>query len=364
MDSDTKKFCAIMCIAAVLLVLALMAQSCAEENKRRTHLGYFMKAGGFYISSDGNQLVFDGCGHEDFAECTLYRYDRKENKLYRYVHENTSMQVMGGKYWSDSQQFLCVLVPRGQNRKQLIEEMQIAIMNPDGTGLRQLTEGPGVKCSYVLSQDGKTLVFSKGRERTEGKTLASHFDLYARDLATGKEIQLTNLSFYEVGTPHFTPDGKHIVFDYYGVLRLPNGEDAIKFGKEYEAKYGSNFILRYPVDGSGMNRMPEPWFSHGAGSDSPIMMKDGSLYFRDTTRGHHYYRRSSNGEISEFTYAQLGIESERYLYEMSIDPANHWMVIVQAFHGRKGLAVEILDIATRQRVPISLPATITNITVH
>jgi hypothetical protein len=364
MDSDTKRFGLIIFIAAVVLVFALMAQSCVEEDQKRTHLEHFTNVDGISISSDGNQLTFTGCGHQDFPECTAYRYDRKENVLYRYVHENTSMQVMCGQYWSDSKQFLCDLVPRRENRKQLIGEMQIAIMNPDGTGLRQLTEGKGVKGAHMLSPDGKTLVYAKGTERTEGKTLASHFDFYARDIATGKETRITKLSFYELGTPYFTPDGKHIVFDHYGVMRLPDRDDATKFRKEYEEKYQRNFILQYPVDGSGINRLPEPWFIHGAGCDKSIMTRDGSLFFRGVTGGNQYYRRSSNGEISEFTYAELGIGAERYLYNMSVDPTDHWMAILYQNFTRKARAVEILDISTRKRIPVSIPATATNIPVH
>lgn len=353
-----------MVIAAAVLVLALMAQSCAEEGQKRTHLEHFRSVSGVYISSDGNQLTFTGCGHVDFPECTAYRYDRKENKLYRYVHENTSMQVMGGRYWSDSPQFLCVLVPRGTDRKQLIGQMQIAIINPDGTGLKQLTEGEGVKGANMLSTDGKILVYAKGRERTEGKTIASHFDFYARNLVTGKETQITKLSFYEVGTPYFTPDGKNIVFDHYGVMQLPDTDDTTKFSKDYEEKYQSNYILRYPVDGSGINRLPEPWFIHGRGSRDPILTKDGSLFFRGTSRGHQYYHRSSNGEISEFTYDQLGIGPERYPFKIALDPTGRWMAILYQYFTRKGRTAEILDIQTRKRVPVSIPATATNIPVH
>ncbi|MHB8108591.1 MAG: TolB family protein [Syntrophorhabdaceae bacterium] len=368
MDSDTKRFGLIMFIAAVVLVFALMAQSCAEEDQKRTHLEHFTNVDDFSISSDGNQLIFTGCGHQDFPECTAYRYDRKENVLYRYVHEDTSMQVMGGQYWSDSKQFLCDLVPRGENRKQLIGEMQIAIMNPDGTGLRQLTEGKGVKGAHMLSPDGKTLVYAKGTERPEGKTLASRFDFYARDIATGKETRITKLSFYELGTPYFTPDGKHIVFDHYGVMRLPDSDDwhaTTQFREEYMEKYQRNFILQYPVDGSGINRKPEPWFIHGVGSDNPIITKDGSLFFQGISGGNKFYCRYPNGEIARFTSEELAIGKTRFPFRITVDPTGHWMAILYEDLGNsKRRSAGLFNTSGRSWTPISIPAIAKNIPVH
>src|SRR5512147_692612 len=131
-------------VMAAILTIAMLAQPCAEEKDTRNHLGYFTRVDGISIASGGDQLTFTGCGHKDFASCTIYRYDRKENVLYRYVHEDKSMQVMGAQYWSDSDRFLLVTVPKTQDGKQILEQMQVAIMNSDGTGLKQLTEGEGI----------------------------------------------------------------------------------------------------------------------------------------------------------------------------------------------------------------------------
>lgn len=369
MNSNIKAVCVTaVFVATAVLVFAIIAWPGANERDKRNHLGHFTNVDGISISSGGGQLTFTGCGHKDFAGCTIYRYDRKENVLYRYVHEDSSIRVSKARYWSDSDRFLLSVMPRSPDGKPLLDDIQIAIMDPDGMGLKVLTEGKGVKAAYMLSPDGKTLVYAKGKERTEGRTAASHFDYYARDLATGTETQITDLAFYEISTPYFTPDGKNIVFDNGSPLKLPGTDNPHadeKFRAEYEKKYHRNNIIRYPVDGSGINRLPEPWFVHGTGSEEPIMTRDGSLFFRGTSRGHQYYRRYPNGDVTEFPYDQLGNGPERCIFRMTIDPDGNWMAILHQDYGHeRNRSVAVLDTSTRKRSPVSLPETATNITVH
>ncbi len=358
----------ILFTAAVFFIVTALAQSCVEDGKKRCHLDHFTRVDDISILSGGDQLTFTGCGHKDFSECTIYRYDRKENILYRYVHENKLMQVMGAQYWSDSKQFLFITVPKTQDRKQLIEDMQIVIMNPDGTGFKQLTEGKGVKAAMMLSPDGKTLVYASGRERTEGKTIASHFDFYARDVPTGKETQMTNLAFYEISTPYFTPDGKNVVFDYGSPMRIPtiNDTDAVQnFRETYKEKYKGNFIIQYPVDGTGIGRLPEPLFTFGLGSEDSIMTKDGSIWFEGRAPGIQYYRRYPDGKIIKFTYEQLGISKTRDLFRMAVDRTGQFMAILyEDLDRNRTRSVAIFDTSTKNRIPISVPATATNISIH
>lgn len=367
MNNNRKTTWAILSMAAVFLVMTTLAQSCAGEKDKRNHLDHFTNVDGISISSGGDQLTFTGCGHKDYAGCTIYRYDRNKNLLYRYVHENQSIQISSARYSSDSDRFLLSIVPMSQNGKTLFDDIQVAIMNPDGTGLKLLTEGKGVKAAYVLSPDGKTLVYAKGSERTEGKTPASYFDYYARDLSTGKETQITDLSFYEISTPYFTPDGKNIVFNNGSPLKLPGTNDDrtdVKFREEYEKKYHWNRIIRYPVDGSGINSLPEPWFVHGIGSRYPIVTGDGSTFFEGTSRGIKYYRRYPNGELTQFSNEELAIGKTRYPFRIAVDSTARWMAILyEELESGKSRSIGILDISARRCSPLSVPATATNIIV-
>lgn len=368
MNSSKKAVCARSLIAAAVLVFAMLAESCAGEKDERNHLGHFTKVDGISISSGGGQLTFTGCGHKDFAPCTIYRYDRKENVLYRYVHENKLIQVMGAQYWSDSDRFLLVTVPKTQDGKQVLDQMQVAVMDPDGTGLKQLTEGEGVKPAYMLSPDGRTLIYASGKRRTEGKTAASHFDYYARDIVTGQETQITDLAFYQISIPYFTPDGKNVVFNYGSPMRIPGTDDSDApktFREAYEKKHYWNNIVQYPVDGSGINRLPEPWFTHGIGSNNPIMTKDGSLWFEGKTQGIHHYRRYADGQITEFTDEELAIGKTRCLFEMAVDPTGSWMsILYEDLSNDKARSVSVFDVLNRKYVPMSVPTTATNITIN
>ena len=368
MKSGKRTAWGILFAAAAFLVTTVLAQSCAQEKDKRKDLRYFTDVDGISLSSGGKQLTFVGCGHREYAGCTIYRYDRKADLLYRYVHEDRLIELSKARYWSDSDRFLLSFMPRSQDGKPLFDDIQIAIVNPDGTGFRQLTEGKGIKAGYMLSPDGKTLVYAKGRERTEGKTPASHFDYYARDLATGKETQITDLAFYETGVPYFTPDGKNIVFNNGSPLKVPGTDDGRadeEFRKEYERKYHGNRIVQYPVDGSGIKRLPEPWLVHGAGSRNQMITRDGSLWFEGTTGGIKYYRRYSNGEITQFTNEELVIGRARYPFRISVDPTGNWLAILyEEIENGKGRSVGIFDVSHRKTTSVAVPATAINIAIH
>ncbi len=369
MIGSKRTTCRVLFLAAAFLAAAMLGQSCADnKDLKRNHLDYFTVVSELSISSDGNQLIFTGCGHKDFPQYTLYRFNRKENILYRYLYNKKTAEIFGAQYWSDSGQVLFSIFPEMPDGEAILNDMQIAIMDEDGAHFKELTEGKGVKTAYMLSPDGKTLVYARAKEREDGRAVASHFDFYSRDLATRKETRLTNLCFYDIGTPYFTPDGKNIVFNYGYPACLPNVDDPladVRFNKNYWEKYQNNRIIRYPVDGSGINRLPEPWFTHGKGSEDPIMMTNGSMYFRETSSGFRYYRRDNTGNISEFTKDQLGTNEKRYVYQQSISATGKWMAILyQYFEGDKDRCAAILDMSTGELIPLSLPATAINITIH
>jgi Tol biopolymer transport system component len=78
--------------------------------------------------------------------------------------------------------------------------------NPDGTGLRRLTDSPGYDAEGSYSPDGKHIVFSSNRSGPE------NFELYIMD-ADGKNVrQLTHAPGCYNGGPFFSPDGKRVVF--------------------------------------------------------------------------------------------------------------------------------------------------------
>jgi Tol biopolymer transport system component len=82
--------------------------------------------------------------------------------------------------------------------------MDIFEANPDGTGLKRLTETPGYDAEGSYSPDGRQIVFCSARDGNR--------ELYVMD-ADGKNVcQLTHAPKCYNGGPFFSPDGKRIIF--------------------------------------------------------------------------------------------------------------------------------------------------------
>lgn len=82
--------------------------------------------------------------------------------------------------------------------------MDIFEANPDGTGLRRLTDTKGYDAEGSYSPDGRQIVFCSERDGNR--------ELYVMD-ADGKNVRkLTNAPGCYNGGPFFSPDGKRVVF--------------------------------------------------------------------------------------------------------------------------------------------------------
>lgn len=82
-------------------------------------------------------------------------------------------------------------------------QMELYLINFDGTGLKRLTDSPGYDAEGSFSPDGSQVVFTSTRDGDP--------DLYVmRSDGTGVR-QLTNAPGYD-GGPFFSPDGRWVIF--------------------------------------------------------------------------------------------------------------------------------------------------------
>lgn len=124
---------------------------------------------------------------------------------------------------------------------------KIWVVRPNGTGMRQVTTGPGNDEMPAISPDGKRIVFSRTR-REKDVPGSRKPELWSVDVESGEETRLTENAFEDVN-PVFSPDGR-----------------SIAFGQVAAHNRGSVEVIR--ADGSGLHKVtstgreyPDPDYS-------------------------------------------------------------------------------------------------------
>jgi Tol biopolymer transport system component len=149
--------------------LDLFAMNPDGSNVRQlTHeLGY---DGGAFYSWDGSMIVYRACHYADSAEANAYR-----DLLARHLVRPSRMELF--------------------------------VMNPDGSGKRQITNNGAANFAPFFHPDNKRIIFASNMADPHGR----NFDLYIIGIdGSGLERITFNETFD--GFPMFTRDGKRLVF--------------------------------------------------------------------------------------------------------------------------------------------------------
>jgi Tol biopolymer transport system component len=91
-----------------------------------------------------------------------------------------------------------------------VGDFEVCVVNADGSGLRRITEAPGLSAAGGWSADGRRIVFDSSRDQ-DPDGVSSCGDLFVMNADGSDLTRLTNGPASDCG-PSFTPDGRHILF--------------------------------------------------------------------------------------------------------------------------------------------------------
>jgi Tol biopolymer transport system component len=112
--------------------------------------------------------------------------------------------------WSPDGSRLAFACTLGRVLPSQVGDFEVCVVNADGSGLRRITDAPGISGAGGWSADGRRIVFDSSRDQDPGG-VSSCGDLFVMDADGSHLTTLTNGPASDCG-PSFTPDGRHILF--------------------------------------------------------------------------------------------------------------------------------------------------------
>jgi Tol biopolymer transport system component len=220
----------------LLAALVLAAEPTDWQQAEAVHLRNirqvthdFVRAGEGYFSPDGKTIIFQaeekGTGNPFYqiftmdlqtgrtrrvspgvgkTTCSYFSPDGK-----KIIFASTHLDPDAKKHYAEEYERRAEDARTGKRRRYQWDfdpHMDIFEANPDGSGLRRLTDAPGYDAEGSYSPDGKHIVFCSNRSGPDS------LELYVMD-SDGKNVrQLTHAPHCYNGGPFFSPDGKQVVF--------------------------------------------------------------------------------------------------------------------------------------------------------
>lgn len=175
-----------------------------EIEEKTLHTGLIGKGDEFAVSPEGTRLLFT----TGSLTHGLRILDLRSGRIEAVPMESGHTWEMPS--WSADGKQVVAISTAVRDSYYIVGDMQLILIDPETWKHRTIGSGAGVKIFPFFSADGKSIYYFKGAKRTSGVTPASRFDLYAIDLASGKEQRLTHEEFYQV--TRGDDDGKTILF--------------------------------------------------------------------------------------------------------------------------------------------------------
>jgi Tol biopolymer transport system component len=165
--------------------------------KRLTDAKGYDAEGSF--SPDGKQIVF--CSNRD-GNLELYIIDSDGKNVRQLTHAPGCYN--GGPFFSPDGQRV---IFRSDRKKK--DELQIYVINADGTSERALTDTVGVNWAPYWYKDGRHIIYTAADH--SNPTVRPNYDLWWMDVETGAKVRITFAPGADV-LPVFSPDGKKLMW--------------------------------------------------------------------------------------------------------------------------------------------------------
>ena len=112
--------------------------------------------------------------------------------------------------WSPDGSRLAFACTLGRVLPSQVGDFEVCVVNADGSGLRRITDAPGISGAGGWSPDGRRIVFDSSRDQ-DPAGVSSCGDLFVMDADGSHLTRLTGGPASDCG-PSFTPDGRHVLF--------------------------------------------------------------------------------------------------------------------------------------------------------
>jgi Tol biopolymer transport system component len=168
------------------------------------------------VSANGKWVVFTS---QRSGDVDLWRADLDGKNLIRLTD---GVGYDGGAVFSPDSRLIVwrTNYPKGEDatakyrdllKQHLVEpmEMDIWVMEADGSRKRQVTRLPGAAFAPIFAPDGKAVVFASNHHDRDGK--GRSFDLFKVNL-DGTGLERITWSGQFNSFPHFSPDGKRLLW--------------------------------------------------------------------------------------------------------------------------------------------------------
>ena len=225
------------------LGLVLLCASCGEKPatvNQPSGPNTFHVGGNFTFTPDGSSFIIEGVSGSP---------SDNEGDLYTVSSDGTKLSKIAD---SSDKDFLSVS-PDGKliayvNIANTAEQGQIYVMNRDGTNSRRLTNFGGTYPSW--SPDGSKIVYAHTPDNrfyppgSFSSGMAQDYDIWQMNADGTSRRALTDGKYDGIDPPHYSPDGKHILFAV---------ESIGSFASRHQL-----MILDIGPDGSATNLRPVP----------------------------------------------------------------------------------------------------------